>query len=171
MDLSELLTPDGNDPISYESAQQYFKKDPALSWAAYVAGALVVLMRECNVRPTDGLSILVVSAVPEGKGVSSSAAIEVATLKALAAAHDVHLTGRHLAILAQKIENLVVGAPCGIMDQMASSLGEANKLLALKCQPAEVQGCVEIPSHIQFWGIDSGTYLLMHTEILSLLIV
>ncbi|KAJ6434718.1 hypothetical protein OIU84_000037 [Salix udensis] len=42
------------------------------------------------------------------------------------------------------------------MDQMTSACGEANKLLAMVCQPAEVIGLVEIPSHIRFWGIDSG---------------
>lgn len=54
------------------------------------------------------------------------------------------------------MENHIVGAPCGVMDQMASACGEANKLLAMLCQPAEVLGLVEIPSHIRFWGIDSG---------------
>eukprot|EP01048_Picozoa_sp_COSAG05_P006351 COSAG05_NODE_408_length_10119_cov_10.267166_5_plen_101_part_00 len=39
----------------------------------------------------------------------------------------------------------MVGAPCGIMDQMASALGQKGKLLALLCRPAEVQGLVEIP--------------------------
>ncbi|KAF9660618.1 hypothetical protein SADUNF_SadunfUnG0008100 [Salix dunnii] len=42
------------------------------------------------------------------------------------------------------------------MDQMTSACGEANKLLAMACQPAEVIVLVEIPSHIRFWGIDSG---------------
>ncbi|CAL5444787.1 unnamed protein product [Camellia sinensis] len=59
-------------------------------------------------------------------------------------------------MLCQKVENHVVGAPCGVMDQMTSACGEANKLLAMICQPAEVIGLVAIPSHIRFWGIDSG---------------
>jgi L-arabinokinase len=54
----------------------------ARSWAAYVAGALVVLMRERGAAFPDGLSVLVYSAVPEGKGVSSSAAVEVAVMQA-----------------------------------------------------------------------------------------
>ncbi|GJQ93956.1 putative RNA-directed DNA polymerase [Tanacetum coccineum] len=48
------------------------------------------------------------------------------------------------------VYNLIVGAPCGVMDQMASACGEANKLLAMVCQPAEVLGLVDIPSHIQY---------------------
>ena len=50
----------------------------------------------------------------------------------------------------------MVGAPCGIMDQMTSALGRADALLALLCQPAEVQGFVALPPSIGFWGIDSG---------------
>jgi len=155
MDLSELLTPEGH-PISYAAAQEYFKRDPALAWAAYAAGALVVLMHECGVRPHNGIAMLVSSAVPEGKGVSSSAAVEVASMSALAAAHGVRSEGRQLALLCQKVENLIVGAPCGVMDQMASALGEAGWLLGLRCQPAEVEGAVHIPEHLRFWGVDSG---------------
>ncbi|EPS72718.1 hypothetical protein M569_02040 [Genlisea aurea] len=67
-----------------------------------------------------------------------------------------NISPRELALLCQKVENHVVGAPCGVMDQMTSACGEANKLLAMVCQPAEVLGLVDIPNHIKFWGIDSG---------------
>ncbi|BDA43718.1 probable galactokinase at C-terminar half [Coccomyxa sp. Obi] len=154
MDLAELER-DGA-PIPYEEARQYFKRDPAHSWAAYVAGALVVLMHEKGCRFSDGISILVSSAVPEGKGVSSSAAVEVSIMQALAAAHGVHLEGRELALLCQKVENCVVGAPCGVMDQMTSALGEAGSLLALRCQPAEMLPPASLPPHVRLWGVDSG---------------
>ena len=157
MDISELYTDTSTaTPISYGQARRYFRQDPAQSWAAYVAGALVVLMREKGVRPRQGIAMLVSSEVPEGKGVSSSAAIEVAAMSALASAHGVVLEGRELALLCQKVENLVVGAPCGVMDQMASALGQAGQLLALRCQPAEVEGEVVVPGEVKFWGIDSG---------------
>lgn len=142
--------------ISYQAAKTFFKKDPALSWAAYVVGALVVLMHEKGLVCHNGIAMLVSSDVPEGKGVSSSAAVEVASMQALAVAHDIHLDGRELALLCQKVENFIVGAPCGVMDQMASALGEADWLMALCCQPAEVERPVHIPQHVRFWGIDSG---------------
>ncbi len=66
------------------------------------------------------------------------------------------LDGAELARLCQMAENFVVGAPCGIMDQMTSALGRSDALLALLCQPAEVQGFVPLPPSIGFWGIDSG---------------
>lgn len=154
MDLSDFM--DGEKPISYEKAKKYFAQDPSQKWAAYVAGAILVLMTELGVRFEDSISILVASTVPEGKGVSSSASVEVATMSAIAVAHGLTINPRDLALLCQKVENHIVGAPCGVMDQMTSACGEANKLLAMVCQPAEVLGLVEIPSHIRFWGIDSG---------------
>lgn len=52
---------------------------------------------------------------------------------------------------ALQVENLVVGAPCGVMDQMTSVCGQEGKLLALMCRPAQIIGHVTIPSHVQFW--------------------
>nr|KJB66017.1 hypothetical protein B456_010G124600 [Gossypium raimondii]KJB66019.1 hypothetical protein B456_010G124600 [Gossypium raimondii] len=154
MDLSDFM--EGEQPISYEKANKYFAQDPSQKWAAYVAGTILVLMKELGVRFEDSISMLVSSAVPEGKGVSSSAAVEVASMSAIAAAHGLSISPRELALLCQKVENHIVGAPCGVMDQMTSACGEANKLLAMVCQPAEIIGLVTIPSHIRFWGIDSG---------------
>ncbi|CAM8967566.1 unnamed protein product [Rhodiola kirilowii] len=154
MDISDFM--DGEKPISYTAAHDYFAKDSTQKWAAYIAGTILVLMTELGVHFESGISMLVSSAVPEGKGVSSSASIEVASMSAIAAAHGIKISPRDLALLCQKVENHIVGAPCGVMDQMASSCGEANKLLAMLCQPAEVLGLVDIPGHIRFWGIDSG---------------
>ncbi|KAG0472232.1 hypothetical protein HPP92_016778, partial [Vanilla planifolia] len=154
MDLSDFL--DGDQPIAYEDACRYFAQDPSQRWAAYVAGTVLVLMTELGFHFTDSICILVSSSVPEGKGVSSSAAVEVATMSAIAAAHGLDITSRDIALLCQKVENHIVGAPCGVMDQMTSACGEANKLLAMVCQPAEVKETVSIPNHIRFWGLDSG---------------
>ncbi|XP_028791770.1 L-arabinokinase-like [Neltuma alba] len=154
MDLSDFM--DGDKPMSYEKARKFFAQDPSQKWAAYIAGAIVVLMNELGIRFEDSISMLVSSAVPEGKGVSSSAAVEVASMHAMAVSHGLIISPRDLALLCQKVENHIVGAPCGVMDQMASACGEANKLLAMICQPAEIVGLVEIPNHIRFWGIDSG---------------
>ena len=143
-------------PVPYEKARAYFQRDSARRWAAYAAGAFLVLMRENGIEFTCGARILIGSNVPEGKGVSSSAAVEVAVMQAVAAAFDVTLDPRELAILCQKVENLVVGAPCGVMDQMTASCGCVNRMLALLCQPAELQPPVDIPEGIEFWGLDSG---------------
>src|SRR5437763_16845782 len=54
------------------------------------------------------------------------------------------------------MEILVAGAPCCVMDQMISSCGEADKLLALLCQPGEVLGNIKLPQELEVCGIDSG---------------
>jgi galactokinase len=68
----------------------------------------------------------------------------------------VQLGARDLALACQRVENLVVGAPCGVMDQMTSACGESGQLLALDCQPAELLGHTHIPPGLELWGIDSG---------------
>ncbi len=111
----------------YETARRILHENPQTAWTAYVLGAALVLVRETPARLSGGLRMLVDSRVPEGKGVSSSAAVEVATMRAVAvlAGYD-QLTGAELARLCQVAENRVVGAPCGIMDQMTSALGREN---------------------------------------------
>ena len=146
----------GGEPLDYDRARQWFAERPAQSWAAYVLGVLVALAREKGLRRPPGLRLLIRSSVPEGKGVSSSAALEVAVMQATAAALDLPLEPRDLALLAQTVENRIVGAACGVMDQMTASCGEASRLLALLCQPAELRGTVALPPDLEIWGIDSG---------------
>lgn len=140
----------------YDAARAYFHREPSTAWAAYMAGVLVVLARQLGVRYPAGLRLVAASRVPEGKGVSSSAALEVATMQALVGLLGLSLPGLELARLCQMVENHVVGAPCGIMDQITSALGHADHLLALLCQPAEVQQFVRLPDGVAVWGIDSG---------------
>ncbi len=152
--LSDLLP--GGEPLAPEAARAWFHRDPLDAWAAYALGPLLMLMRAKGLRPTQGLSLVLMSDVPEGRGVSSSAAVEVASLLAAAGAYGVDLDPDEAARLAQQAENLVAGAPCGIMDQMTSVRGEAGKLLALLCRPATVEGQVTIPPGLAVWGLDSG---------------
>jgi L-arabinokinase len=150
-----MLAPEG-EPLEYEDARGLFLPGSERHWAAYVAGLVVVLMRERGVRFQQGARIAIASSVPEGKGVSSSAAIETAAMQALATAFGISLGPLDVALLCQKAENLVAGAPCGVMDQMTCVFGEADSLLALLCQPAELQTPVRVPDDIEFWGLDSG---------------
>jgi L-arabinokinase len=169
----EALAP-GSVPVSYDAARRMFAgpakagphdMNPAEAgphtgalphWVSYVAGVFLVLARECGMPLTTGARIVVSSQVPEGKGVSSSAAIETASMHAAATGFGIALEPRDLALLCQRSENLVTGAPCGVMDQMTCVFGERDALLALLCQPAELQPSVAIPDDVAFWGIDSG---------------
>ena len=136
----------------YESVRVMFAGDRDRHWAAYVAGAFTVL----NFDFKRGAKILISSDVPEGKGVSSSAALEVAAMTAIAAAYDIHISPQEIAFLSQRVENLIAGAPCGVMDQMTAACGERDRLLALLCQPGELKGTISLPEELTIWGIDSG---------------
>ena len=146
----------GRTTIQYDAACDLFSRDPLNGWAAYVLGAFIVLMREKNAVFKQGARILIQSVVPEAKGVSSSAALEVATMQAVLTAYGIEIEPREVPFLCQKVENLVAGAPCGVMDQMTAVCGEAGKLLALLCQPGEIVGTIEVPEDLKIWGLDSG---------------
>ncbi|HEY4386182.1 MAG TPA: galactokinase family protein [Ktedonobacteraceae bacterium] len=137
------------------SAHALLTADPTHSWCAYIVGTLLMLHREHNI-PLQGLRLFIYSDLPAGKGVSSSAALEVATMQALCGLYDLQLDGREIALLCQQAENLIVGAPCGIMDQMTAVCGQQDSLLALLCQPAELQPAILLPPEMEVWGLDSG---------------
>ena len=129
----------------------WFRQHEADRWAAYVIGVV-----QARVPAGAGLRILIDSTVPEGRGVASSAALEVATATAVAASCDVRIDPVSLAALCQRVENHVVGAPCGIMDQMTSACGKQDRLLQLHCQPGAIEGHIPVPTGYRFYGIDSG---------------
>jgi galactokinase len=143
-------------PLSYEDARNCFAQNQEDHWAAYVIGVFVVLLRELGVSLSRGSRIVISSNVPEGKGVSSSAALETVVMQAIASAFQIRLEPEAMSLLCQKAENLVAGAPCGVMDQMTCVCGEKDALLALLCQPAELQPLVRVPEDLLIWGIDSG---------------
>jgi L-arabinokinase len=163
-DVAEQLTTDvsalRSGPLSTpEGLASNFAGNETGRWGAYVLGVVhACLVRDARApsAPAHGFRLFIQSDVPEGKGVSSSSAIEVACLAAVAACYRVDLTAEEIATHSQWAENHVAGAPCGIMDQMTSACGRRNHLLRLRCQPATVEGHVEIPPGYRFYGIDSG---------------
>ncbi len=96
-------------------------------WAAYPAGAAWVL-RESG-YPIGGANLLVDSDLPSGAGLSSSAALLCATSVALLGLRDIEFDPAEVARLAQLAENQYVGAPVGLMDQMASMCCTAGHAL------------------------------------------
>jgi len=140
---------------SLTEAGDMIRSVPGGDWAVYSLGCFLVLQKEKGIQLT-GANVFIESNVPWGKGVSSSAALEVATMNALNHLYQLSLGREELAVLAQMAENLVAGAPCGLMDQLSSHLGQKNKLLPLICQPHHVDKAISIPRGINFSGIDSG---------------
>ena len=142
--------------LSEHAACAAFFQAPENHWTAYVLGAIFVLHSERSLPLPAGLGLLVASNVPEGRGVSSSAAAEVACLYAVAHAMGISLAPNEVAHLAQKMEHTLAKAPCGLMDQMAVVHGVEDHLMRIKCQPGSLEGAVAVPQELCFWGIDSG---------------
>jgi galactokinase len=142
-------------PRPYKNIRELLTREARDAWAAYIFGVLAVLETE-NVGCFDGgASFLLWSDVPIGVGVSSSAALEVAAMHAVNCHLGLGLPAERLAALCQTVENEVVGAPCGIMDQVTSACGQRGKLLALRCQPCELLGQHELPPGVRVFGLSS----------------
>lgn len=106
-------------------------------WAAYPLGVLWAF--EDHGIKVHGIDILLDSDVPVGAGLSSSAALECAVAVMANDLFEAGLSGPELAALGQRAENLMVGAPTGIMDQSASLLGEEGHAVFLDCRSREAQ--------------------------------
>jgi galactokinase len=101
-------------------------------WAAYVAGVAGCL-RDAGYA-VGGATLRFDSDLPQGAGVSSSAALECATAVALAGLYELDVGGEELARIAQRAEHEYAGVPCGILDQSASLLCRADHALLLDCR-------------------------------------
>jgi len=132
--------------------------EPGRHWAAYVVGCLIALQhRERAIeRMAQGINVAVYSTVPLGAGVSSSAALEVATMVNLVAHLQLKLEPIEIAKACHWAENHIAGAPCGLMDQMTSCMGQRGMLLRMVCQPGELQPMLKLPEGIRALGISSG---------------
>ncbi|MFK3677900.1 galactokinase [Microbacterium sp. NPDC090218] len=109
-------------------------------WAAYPLGVAWALRQTAAAAgPFGGVDIAIASDVPVGAGLSSSAAIEGATASALNDLWHTDLDGTALARIGRRAENEAVGAPTGIMDQMASMLGAPDTAIFLDCRSLETE--------------------------------
>nr|MBA3817741.1 galactokinase [Deltaproteobacteria bacterium] len=106
-------------------------------WLDYVMGCTAAL-REAG-HQIGGAELRISSDVPVGSGLSSSAALEVSVLRALRQAFALPIEDVALALLGQRAENELVGAPVGAMDQLAASLGEAGHALFIDIRTLEVR--------------------------------
>jgi galactokinase len=145
----------GDGFVSYEHVQTLCRSNPLAAWTAYVGGSIFTLLKEESVRLPFGFNLLLLSGVPMNVGIGSSASTEIATLYCLQNYLNLGISETRLARLGQLAENLVVGAPCGIMDQITVTSGRQGKLTHILCRPGNVLGEVEIPPGTAFVGINS----------------
>ena len=128
--------------------------DPAAGhWTDYAVGALAKA-HAFGWIPA-GMSLCVESQIPDGAGVSSSAALITAILRAAAAFAGVTPDPTELALAARAVENDYIGMPCGIMDQMAVGLCDPGRALALDTASLAFE-LVDIPAGWRFEVIHSG---------------
>lgn len=131
-----------------------WSRDSLPGWTAYIAGVAEQLQRR-HAR-LDGFDLLVASDVPPGGGLSSSAALEVGTLLALAYLAGEPVMAPDVVDMCRQAEHDFAGVPCGLMDPTAVLLGKEGHALKLDCRsraveyvPANLEGCAWVV-------IDSG---------------
>jgi galactokinase len=123
------------------------------SWVDYLQGVTYALrVHGCSVS---GFDVNIDSNVPAGAGLSSSAALEVALLRALREAFALDVDDVQLARLGCAAETDFIGVPIGIMDQMVASVGKPNRALFIDTRSLETAN-VSIPSELEVAVIDSG---------------
>ncbi len=107
----------------------------APKWSNYLRGVIRGFQDRGHHIP--GFDAFIISSIPGGAGLSSSAALECATATFLEGLLDTVLDTREKALLCQKAEHDFALVPCGIMDQFASAFGKPNRLILIDCQSGE----------------------------------
>ena len=127
-------------------------------WGEYVRGVAWALGEKARREGTslNGWEGVVAGDVPLGAGLSSSAALELATARALAAVSGLAWHPAEMARLAQRAENEWVGVNCGIMDQLISAAGVAGHALLIDCRSLDTRA-VPLPNDVAVVVLDTAT--------------
>lgn len=139
-----------------EKVREWINVNPKRAWSAYILGDLYYLLDHFPEKISHGFSLYLESAVPLGKGVSSSAALEVAPMKTMSAMYGIKVEGVELASWTQWVEIALTQSACGIMDQLAVVMGDEDSFVPMLCQPCLPRPLVKLPENLYVWGIDSG---------------
>jgi galactokinase len=119
------------------------------NWSQYPLGVLWAIQKH-GLAFERGLDLAVVSDLPSGAGMSSSAALELATAFAVLEGTSHTFSRKDLVKICQYSENNYVGVPCGILDQGVSGFGEKDHLVFIDCK-TESFSTVTIPTGTHFW--------------------
>jgi galactokinase len=147
---------ENNHVKSLESVRDWINRDPLKAWCAYILGDLYYLISHYQEKITYGFSLYLESDVPLGKGVSSSAALEVAPMKTMTAMYGIKVEGIELASWTQWVEIALTQSACGIMDQLTVVMGDEDYFVPMLCQPCQPRPLVKLPENLFVWGLDSG---------------
>ncbi|KGQ70683.1 galactokinase [Chelonobacter oris] len=111
---------------------------PEYKWTGYVRGVVKYIQQKCPEFKC-GADLAISGNVPLSSGLSSSAALEVATGKFCQVLGNLALTNVEIALIGQQAENRFVGCQCGNMDQLISALGQKDHLLKIDCRTLETE--------------------------------
>ena len=136
-------------PLVEVGLDQIQKQTGDRSWANYVLGTIVALQVK-GLAVDTGLNLRVRSALPVGAGLSSSAALELATAFAVTELVGGDLNRRTLAQAGRRAENDFVGVPCGILDQAVVAFGADDRLVRVDARTGQVTG-VPFPPDTRLW--------------------
>lgn len=124
------------------------------AWANYPLGVAWALQKNGQ-NFSSGFDLAIAGNLPAGAGLSSSAALELATAVALRELFGFTITPTNLARWARQAENEFVGMPCGILDQGVSTFGQEGRLVLIDCK-AETFSTVPVPATARFWVFNTG---------------
>lgn len=127
--------------------------DPDTLWINYVRGVLDCLLKR-GYKFT-GADLVISGNVPQGAGLSSSAALEVAIGQTFKALYQLDISQQDIALIGQQAENEFVGCNCGIMDQLISAKGEESHALLIDCRSLETES-VSMPEELAVLIINSN---------------
>ncbi|HWA08134.1 MAG TPA: galactokinase [Opitutaceae bacterium] len=142
-------------PVALSSGEPLKKHSGAEAWINYPLGVLASLP-EFGLRAPDGFDYAAVSDLPVGAGLSSSAAIELASALAFLDATGERPARETVVNVGKHAENNFVGVPCGILDQGVSGFGRKDHLVYIDCRgPRFVP--VPLPAGAHFWIFNTHT--------------
>ena len=146
------------------------KQEREYNWVNYPLGVFKYLI-EAGLKADCGFDMLDCSNLPAGAGLSSSAAIELASAFAMAKLYDFQADLKTLVRIGRKCENHFVGMPCGILDQGVSGFGKKDGIVFIDCLTEDFS-TYPLPSNCKFWLFNStkkhalvdGLYAARHDE-------
>lgn len=131
------------------------KQEGPAAWTNYPLGVLNAFA-ETGIGLSHGFDFLACSTLPEGSGLSSSAALELASAFAFLQLAGHTLPLERIVALCRRAENEFVGVPCGILDQAVSAFGRKNHLVSIDCRGPNF-ATVPLPGGVNFWVFNTHT--------------
>jgi L-arabinokinase len=153
--LADLYS--GPDELSVPQAFASAISETRAGTAQRASAILHAMLQAHHVRHFEGgVTLVIESTAPAGVGIGSSAAVEVATYRALAALFDVKFEPLSAARVCEAAGQVTGPGASRIADHVISFLGEPSTLLQIKCQPHQVLGPLRLPAGVKVVGVDSG---------------